>query len=255
MSPAALHIMAAPLAETAALTALARRVLPGCVGLGTADPTDPARALWPEEALAIRRAVPLRAAEFAAGRRAARAALAALGHAPAAIPRAPDRSPVWPAGLTGSITHTRHAALAATARTADVLALGIDLEELAPLPPGLLEAVTTPAERAALAGWPDRDLMGRMIFSAKEAAYKAQHVLTKTLLGFADMEVTLDLEAGRFTARLTRDTAPFAAGHDFHGRLATDARRILTALTLTAAGTDPAHPPSQAAAPARGPET
>ena len=61
--------------------------------------------LLPEEAPAIARAIPKRQAEFAAGRRAARAALTTLGHPAQAIPVGDRRAPIWPQGTVGAITH------------------------------------------------------------------------------------------------------------------------------------------------------
>ncbi|WP_352542194.1 hypothetical protein [Mesorhizobium sp. M0018] len=52
-------------------------------------------------------ALPLRGAEFLAGRAMADAALQALGQLTTEIPIGPDRAPVWPKGSVGSITHAR----------------------------------------------------------------------------------------------------------------------------------------------------
>jgi hypothetical protein len=63
--------------------------------------------LFPTEETHIQAAVAKRRAEFAAGRVCARSALAELGAPLAPLGVRPDRSPDWPAGLTGSITHTQ----------------------------------------------------------------------------------------------------------------------------------------------------
>src|SRR5690242_8343874 len=52
------------------------------------------------------RAAPERQLEFRAGRHCARLAMGLLGAAGPVL-RAPDRSPVWPSGIVGSIAHTR----------------------------------------------------------------------------------------------------------------------------------------------------
>ena len=72
-------------------------------------------------------AVNKRQREFAAGRAAAHTAMANLGVPPQAILNGDDRAPIWPEGLTGSITHTRGCAIAIVARNSDVRALGIDV--------------------------------------------------------------------------------------------------------------------------------
>jgi 4'-phosphopantetheinyl transferase EntD len=145
-----------------------------------------------------------RYAEFGTGRACARAALARLGLPPVPIPRGPRGEPQWPDGVTGSITHCAGYLACAVARSTEVPALGIDAEPAGPLPAGLLAAVATAAERAWLT-----DLMAaapqvcwdRLLFSAKESAYKAWFPLTGATPGFADVAVTEPV-GGRFTVRL-----------------------------------------------------
>jgi len=151
------------------------------------------------EAAAVASAVPSRQREFATGRAVARQALATLGVAPVPLARGPGGEPGWPAGVVGSITHCagyRGAVVAPATRAASV---GIDAEPDAPLPAGVLDLVSLPAERAALAS-----LSGvawdRLLFCAKEAVYKAWYPLAARWLGFEEAEVTV--AAGTFTARI-----------------------------------------------------
>ncbi len=69
--------------------------------------TISADALLPEERQFLIKAVPKRIHEFAGGRACARAALSQIGYGGVAVLRGADRAPIWPAGATGSITHTR----------------------------------------------------------------------------------------------------------------------------------------------------
>jgi len=188
----------------------------------TADhsPPDPA------EAPAVAAAVPARRAEFAAGRAAARRAMAALGHPPAAIPMGLDREPLWPAGLEGSIAHAAGVAVAAVRVGRPI---GLDVEEDAPLEPDLWPVICDPDELARLPG-EDRGRLVRQVFSAKEAAYKAQFPLTRSLFGF-DMLV-LRLEGGGFTARFRQDVGPLVAGHQMCGRIAWVQGLILTGVAV-----------------------
>jgi 4'-phosphopantetheinyl transferase EntD len=152
-----------------------------------------------------------RYAEFSTGRACARAALARLGLPPVPVPRGPRGEPRWPRGVTGSITHCPGYLACAVARSAQVPALGIDAEPDGPLPAGLLAAVATAAERAWLA---DRMAAApqvcwdRLLFSAKESAYKAWFPLTGATPGFADVMVS-EPAGGRFTVHLV---APGPAG-------------------------------------------
>lgn len=220
-------------ARTEAAAALARSlfgpgVAAGACAIGAA--ADP----WPEEAAAMVRALPSRRAEFAAGRAAARAALAALGLAPAAVPMAPDRSPVWPPGVAGSITHADGIALAVAARSSAHAALGLDAEPDAALPEDLAGEVLSLGERAHCAGQPDPGRAARLVFAAKEAAYKAQHPLSGRLLDFAALAVALE-PGDRLSAEFVAAAPPFAPGDRLAGRSARGAGLILAAFSLPAA--------------------
>jgi 4'-phosphopantetheinyl transferase EntD len=67
--------------------------------------------------------------------------------------------------------------------------LGIDAEPNGPLPEGVAETVTVPSELAMLdrlAGTHPGTHWGRLLFSAKEAVYKAWFPLTQRWLGFQE---------------------------------------------------------------------
>jgi 4'-phosphopantetheinyl transferase EntD len=164
--------------------------------------------LFPDEAVAVAKAVERRRREFATGRSLAREALAGLGVAPASVPPGERGAPRWPRGVVGSITHCAGYRAAVVARTDRVRAIGIDAEPDGPLPDGVLDRVSLPGERAML-----RDLAvpGRrwdlLLFSAKESVYKAWFPLTGRWLGFEDAELTIDPAAGNpaagtFAARI-----------------------------------------------------
>ena len=165
-------------------------------GIGVTDPKT-AGELWPEEAAAITRAIPKRRVEFAAGRSAARAAMAELGLSPCAIPQSSDRAPLWPEGMSGSIAHCDDYCIAAVAQVTHYKALGIDIEPATPLAPELIDIICTKPERDWLTSQPDPALAAKMIFSAKEAVYKAQYPLTRQIIGFD--AVTLAISNGAFT--------------------------------------------------------
>lgn len=166
--------------------AAARDLLPAGVCVAAEDPKAPDLGLWPEEAAMIAAAVPRRRREFAAGRRAGRRAMAALGLPPAGVPMGPDRAPLWPAGIAGSISHTRDCCLAALTRTGPVCSVGLDLEMDLPLEAGIWDSICTVAELDWLRTQPvtERGHLVRRIFSVKECIYKVQYPLTRTVLGF-----------------------------------------------------------------------
>ncbi|WP_299552969.1 4'-phosphopantetheinyl transferase [uncultured Tateyamaria sp.] len=166
------------------------------VGVGVANPRASATGLYPAEETATLRMVDKRLREFCAGRLAARQAMEAIDLPLAPVPMGPDRSPCWPEGVLGSITHCECAALAVTARADTVRALGIDLEEAEPLERDLWDTVLTTAERERTSD----GLTAKYIFCAKEAVYKAQFPMTGQQLGFDDVEVTL--QGAQFTASI-----------------------------------------------------
>jgi 4'-phosphopantetheinyl transferase EntD len=198
---------------------------------GTADDT-----LLPGEEAAIVHAVEKRRREFIAGRTCARQAMAALGEPPAPILQGEDRAPIWPPGLVGCITHTDSRCAVAVARVADGFrSLGLDIESATPIKPELLRIICLPEERAYLDSQPagERGLLGKLIFSAKECAYKCQYPLSRTFLDFHAMRVYPDLAGGGFVAVFQRAAGPFAAGDELRGRLLVDQGYLMTAMALT----------------------
>ena len=125
----------------------------GPVAVAVLPVNGPHPPLMPQEARAVARAVQTRRDEFTAGRAAARLAMERLGLPPQAVPAAPDRSPGWPDGLTGSISHA--GGLCAAVLSRDPLhKLGLDIEDAAPLDADLWPLVLTPDELDRLAQAP-----------------------------------------------------------------------------------------------------
>ena len=166
----------------------------------------------PPEDAALAGAVPSRRAEFAAGRAAARLALRSLGLAAGAIPSGPDRAPVWPRGVSGSISHAAGWAVAAV-RTGGPL--GVDIEAADAVTPDLWPVVCDDDELSALPV-DDRAHAVTRVFSAKEAVFKAQYPLTGAVIGFDAVSVTL--QEGGFTARFRRPAGLIGQGHRMTGR-------------------------------------
>ncbi len=173
--------------------------------LCAAVPTDENPAvLWDEERAVVAAAVPGRQGEFAAGRASARQLLNRLGLPAAAIPSAVDRSPVWPPGVIGSIAHHARLCVVAMARSGPLDSLGVDTEPDEPLEPSLWPEICTPLELASLSIRPrtERGRTARLLFSAKECAYKCAWPLTRRSFGFRDIEISLGPGPGRFRANL-----------------------------------------------------
>jgi len=208
------------------LQLLAEAVVPRGGAVVCRDIDGDVSALFAEESSAISTAVPRRQAEFAAGRMAARTALAKLDQAPVALPMRSDRTPVWPGGYRGSISHCRTAVVAAAVRSkAAPGQIGIDIEEAAPLERELWDEICTPSEVKWLKVQGTPALWAKIMFSIKEAVYKAQYLVTGRMLEFPEVELTFG-EAQRFSARLLLDMAVAV-----HGRFAVDERFIVSFAT------------------------
>lgn len=189
---------------------------------------------------AVSTAAPRRRADFAAGRLLAHLAQLRLGWAPCLVGIGPDRAPVWPSGLAGSITHTASAA-AVWLSDRPGLSLGIDLEarlgEPGPDADGrdarslraLRHRVLSPDELARIG--PDPRAAIR-VFSAKETLFKALYPAVGSHFGFGAAEVVLDAE-DRVRLVLTRDLAPgLRAGAPFDIVAETQQNAVFTRLAV-----------------------
>jgi 4'-phosphopantetheinyl transferase EntD len=123
-----------------------------------------------------------------AARIVARTLLSRFGRAPHAIPKSTAGMPLWPEGIVGSLAHDAKVAIAAMAAQHEFQSVGIDIEPAEPLAPELLSIVATAKERDRIENDPFR---GRLLFSIKEAIYKAVYPLDRTFLDHHDVEVSL----------------------------------------------------------------
>jgi 4'-phosphopantetheinyl transferase EntD len=165
-----------------------------------------------------------RKAEFLTGRTYARRALRLLGAESGPLPANADRSPRWPEGFVGCISHTRDVCAVIAAERGRYRSLGLDVESADRITGNIAAKVLVPEERAVLdASAREGDaLAGRermaAIFCAKEAFYKLQFPLTRAWLGFQDVEVDL-AEGGRFALTLRKGISEgFGSGRVFEGR-------------------------------------
>jgi 4'-phosphopantetheinyl transferase EntD len=146
-------------------------------------------ALLPEEADAFASSVVKRRRASGAARIVARELLAQLGCAySTALPKSTSGAPIWPQGIVGSLAHDSRFAIAAVGRRHDVAALGIDIEPAESLP-FELDLIATPRERLSISSYRH---IGRLLFTAKEAVYKAVHPLDNVFLEHHDVEIDFD---------------------------------------------------------------
>lgn len=208
------------------------------------------QSLYPVEVEQIGAAVESRRIEFAAARACARQAMGRLGLEPGPIVRGGRGMPVWPTGVVGTLTHTDGLRAAALARSSAVRSLGLDVEPHGPLPEKVLEAVSLPEEAAwvrAASGDAESVHWDRVLFTAKEATYKAWFPLTRRWLGFADAHITLMTRhvdganaIGDLRSRILIDPSTVDGGPDLvelRGRWAVRDGYVASAIVLRRSGT------------------
>ena len=178
-----------------------------------------------------------RMVEFDTGRTCAARLLASLGCVHPAVGVAADRSPIWPWGFVGSISHNDYWLAVAVARRTDVRSLGIDVETM--IADGAIDEI----EVACLS---DREIalgatidMGRaqfvtLCFSAKEAIYKCLYPLVRLYFDFHDAEVeAIEVGTGRLHIRLLRDlSSEFRAGVCLRGAYRFAGTQVFTSFQL-----------------------
>jgi 4'-phosphopantetheinyl transferase EntD len=210
----------------------------GVVATEMREPGDES-LLHPSEALSVSRAVPKRVHEFAAGRLCARLAMAAFGVHDFALRAAPDRRPLWPEALVGSISHTTGLCVAAVADRQQFFGLGLDCEIVEHVTRDLWPSILTPDEAAWVdALQPGEQTAGAaLVFAAKEAFYKCQHPLTDEWLDFHDLSVVprgWGEGGGEFMIRATRPLAAAAfAAEPIIGRYGFDDRLVLAGVAFS----------------------
>jgi 4'-phosphopantetheinyl transferase EntD len=191
-------------------SAILARLFPSAVAAyelrGTADPT----LLLPEEAAACGTFRAKRLEEFAAGRLCARGALGEFGLEGFAVRRNPDRTPHWPEGIVGSITHTIGFCGAVAASRESFISLGIDAEIVSRVTPDVWSQTLTADDVMGISSLAStqRERAAAVIFTAKEAFYKCQFRVTGAWLDYSDVSVEIVPDAPDDGTLLVRPTTP-----------------------------------------------
>jgi len=144
-----------------------------------------------------------RRSEFAQGRACLHGLLEEMGET-RKVGSADDRSPIWPGGFVGSLSHSDAWIWGCVARETELVSIGIDTELVASrtLRQDVQDTVATESEWSLVrqSGLTPEEAF-TLVFSAKEAFYKCWHPLVKTYFDFFDVEVvaltptTLSLKA------------------------------------------------------------
>ncbi|MEJ1193554.1 4'-phosphopantetheinyl transferase superfamily protein [Pseudarthrobacter sp. CCNWLW207] len=168
-------------------------------------------APWPGEADLVGPVWARNRFQAVLARECARLGPARLGHEPVPLPRLPQGGPAWPAGIVGSLTHCAGYRAAIVGRTSAGRSAGIDAEPRRPLPPGVMELISSAGEQG---------LVGRLrvaaphihwdtlLFCAKEAVYKAWFPLARTWVPMTQAAVWLGTEGSFRVAIRLRENQP-----------------------------------------------
>lgn len=195
----------------------------------TFDPTTftDADLLWLPHHAELSSAGRKRKAEHLAGRIAAAHALPDY-----TVPGiGPSGEPLWPEGVSGSITHSGAQAMAVVVRHQDAL-VGIDCEAILPdreardIQDGIVDAQE--AMCLTRSGYPFA-LALTLAFSAKESLFKALFPQVKTYMGF-DCARIMTLDERTLTLALTRPHAEFKENTLFTVHWLPDGNQVITLL-------------------------
>ncbi|NVZ52888.1 4'-phosphopantetheinyl transferase superfamily protein [Pseudomonas sp. B6002] len=218
--------------------------LPGTVFLSTRfDPTLLAQGDFLRCAVlppaSIQRSVAKRQAEFLAGRLCARAALQQLDHMDCVPAIGDDRAPVWPAHISGSITHSTGHAAAIVGHKAQWRGLGMDLENVLSLERAerLAGEILTADELQRMASVPREQiaLVVTLTFSVKESLFKALYPIVQKRFYFEHAEVVEWSASGRVRLRLLTDLSEeWCHGKELVGQFAVDGEQLLSLVAISA---------------------
>lgn len=162
--------------------------------------------LYEEERSLITKATLKRRNEFSTGRYGIRCLLKSYGINYFPIKCDQKGMPIFPSGIIGSISHSDKKCLMATSTNIDYKSIGIDIEEYSKLDLSLCRYFLHKSEiefvDSQVAAY--QKIMAAIFFSVKEAFYKMQYSITKSYLGFLDVQVS-NIEVGSLEFRLLCD--------------------------------------------------
>ena len=176
--------------------------------------------------------------DFVAGRTVARRALHKLGHGAVPILKNESGAPIWPSGVTGSISHSGGHCATAVASMTEVSALGLDIQEIMEVDTEFARTVMRADDRHEINETISGVGVALIYFSIREAVYKAYNPDTGAFLEFHDVAVDLDLEAKTFNARINSSKPPLGCGRrQLSGRIELTQRFVAALSWVASCGT------------------
>ena len=121
-----------------------------------------------------------------------------------AIGRGPGGEPLWPDGVVGAISHSGDIAVAVVGWSDDYAGIGVDVEQRSP---GMSLRAARLVCRPSEYEWAAEDpgpMRRTLLFSAKEAIFKALYPIEGVWLGFGDAELRWDAARCAFDAQVLK---------------------------------------------------
>jgi len=193
--------------------------------------------LFKNELSVVSKAIDKRRFEFSCGRFCARKALHRMGQEPVPILHGKNGRPVWPKGFVGSISHSSCWAGAAVSRSEQIFTLGFDIETIDRIKAPILKRIVTTDERSRINKMTGhaRQIYAALLFSAKEAFFKAFSSHYARPLRFKDISIIPKHNSAAFKIILNADLTVFLKDHpDPVCRYKLYEKDIFTAITYPA---------------------
>lgn len=171
--------------------------------------------------------------EFQRGRVCAAEALNSLGEYNHYIVEVEDdRSPIWPRGVVGSISHCKKYSCSVAASSAELTAVGIDLESTVRVQDKLARMIQFDSDIQSDSRLSSTELLS-LIFSAKESLYKALYPQVKCYFGFEDAALT-EVTESNFSIKLINDlSCDYKKGASFKGNFLFFDEHVLTVIEIS----------------------
>lgn len=160
--------------------------------------------------------------EFTSGRHCASQALKSLGVSmDCSLISDEDGLPTWPTGYVGSISHCREQVVAVAAPADAVACVGIDIEHVHRLSQAAADRILSETEMDWVGG---STRLASLVFSAKEAIYKAYYPHYRRSANFKDVHLTpiqntscmrVQANTERFSQRWAQQIEQFTVRYTF----------------------------------------
>lgn len=179
-----------------------------------------------------------RRAAFLAGRYCVMKAFVDAGVPWRGLPANTNRTPAWPDGVTGSISHSDTAAVAAVSKNGDVIGIGVDVERI------IVDSVRDEIGYLVVSGQQEQALLDEcgadraatftLFFSAKEAFFKAVYAQVGRHFDFHAVRVAeIDRSERTIVLQLLDDLCPsLKKGMSFYARFAVAEEHVTTGLVI-----------------------